>query len=294
MSWIRFNTQQEWVAAMQKAAQYYTSYANWYPNNLLYWNGSVLSADCVNLQKALFNGGDPFNLQYGMNAGDFPNNTGDCTEWGLITQCTECSQNFALLKYNEPRILYMDGHIGAYIGKEVSINGNIYNVIECTAWTGDFGHTGIIYTYVDAYGRRLNHKGGYQSCTWEWHGKPTKWVKYVAQPTPKIDEDGEWGVETTKLAQKIFGTEIDGIVSNQPKALKKYCLNCLTESWEFNNSGGYSPLIVAIQKWVGAEADGQFGPYTIMALQRKLGVEVDGYCGPVTVKAFQKYLNSKA
>ncbi len=294
MSWIQFNTQADWVAAMQKCKQYYTLYKNWFPYNLLYWDGSVLSADCVNFQKALFNGGNPFKLNIGRNSGSFPNNTGDCTEWGLMSQCTERSSNFNLLKYGEPRLLYMQGHIGAYIGKEVSINGFIYNVLEWTAWNGDFG-AGLIYSYVDGAGRRLNHKGGYQCYSWEVHGKPTKWVRYTATPTPsgKITVDGEWGINTTKLAQKVFGTTVDGIVSNQPKGLKKYCPNCLTESWQFVNSGGYSPFIVAIQKWIGASADGHFGPNTIKALQKKLGVAQDGICGPATVKAFQTYLNTK-
>lgn len=294
MSWIVFDTQDKWVAAMEQCKRFVTEYIARYPYNLLYWSGSWLSADCVNFQKALFNGGNPFALQAGMNAGSFPNNTGDCSEWGLLSQCSEVSANFGLLKAGEPRILYMQGHIGAYLGKEVWINGYCYNVLEWTAWDGDFG-AGLIYSYVDGYGRRLNHKGGYQVLTWEYHGKPTKWVKYVAKPQPsqKIDVDGEWGQATTRLAQKIFGTEIDGIISNQPTGLKKYCLNCLTESWQFIDNGGYSPLIVAIQKWVGAYQDGQFGPSTIKALQKKLGVGVDGYCGPQTVRAFQTYLNSR-
>ena len=85
-------------------------------------------------------------------------NTGDCSEYGLISQCSEVSSNFGLLAKGEPRLLYMDGHIGAFIGEEVVLNGFIYNCIESTAWGGDFGHDGIIYTYVDQYGRRLDRK----------------------------------------------------------------------------------------------------------------------------------------
>lgn len=303
---IVFNSPNDWVAAMQKAAKYYTVYKNWFPYNLLYWDGGTLSADCVNFQKALFNGGDPSKLNSGMNAGKYwPNNTGDCDEWGLLSQCTEVSQNFWTLTEGNPEILYMNGHIGAYIGKEVKINGYIYNCIEATAWTGDWGHTGIIYTYVDGYGRRLNHKGGYQCGAWSHHGKPTKWVNFSKpQPTPaptpttkKLKVDGEWGKATTLVAQKLLKTEADGIISNQPITNKPYCMNCLTESWKFSvNPTGYSPFIKALQKWCGlakAQQDGHFGPVSIRALQRKLGVQADGFCGPDTVQALQRFLNTK-
>lgn len=109
----------------------------------------------------------------------------------------------------------------------------------------------------------------------------------------KIDVDGEWGKATTRAAQRVFCTTIDGIVSRQIAKYKKYMPNCLTSSWEFKTSGyhGGSELIKAIQKWCGTSADGLCGPGTIKALQKKLGVSADGYMGPKTVKAFQTYLN---
>lgn len=298
MSKIIFDTQKKWVDAMKKCFTYNTAYRNQFPWNLLYWDGWTLWADCSNFQKALFNGGDPFHLHYGRNCPLFPENTGDCTESGLLNQCTDISSNFAKLKAGEPRLIQMEGHIGAYIGEEVAINGRIYNVIEWTAWDGDFS-AGCIYSYVDAYGRRLNHKGGYQCLTWERHGKPTKWVKYVEVPVGKLDVDGEWGYNTTLFTQKLLGTEQDGEVSNQETGLKRFCLTCvpITEyagSWEWVDNGGYSPMIKALQKWLGMPAgdqDGQFGQKTIKALQKRLGVDQDGYCGVITVTAWQKYLN---
>lgn len=109
----------------------------------------------------------------------------------------------------------------------------------------------------------------------------------------KIDVDGEWGKSTTRAAQRVFCTTIDGIVSRQIAKYRSYMPNCLTSSWEFKSSGyhGGSALIKEIQRWVGASADGLCGPGTIKALQKKLGVTADGYMGPNTVKAFQKYLN---
>lgn len=109
----------------------------------------------------------------------------------------------------------------------------------------------------------------------------------------KIEVDGEWGRETTKLAQRIFCTPVDGIVSRQIAKYRSYMPNCLASSWEFKTSGyhGGSELIKAIQRWCGTSADGLCGPGTIKALQKKLGVSADGYMGPNTVKAFQTYLN---
>lgn len=109
----------------------------------------------------------------------------------------------------------------------------------------------------------------------------------------KIAVDGEWGKGTTRAAQKVFGTPVDGIVSRQIAKYRSYMPNCLTSSWDFRTSGysSGSALIKAIQRWVGASADGLCGPGTIKALQKKLGVKADGYMGPNTVKAFQTYLN---
>lgn len=109
----------------------------------------------------------------------------------------------------------------------------------------------------------------------------------------KIAVDGEWGKGTTRAAQKVFGTLVDGIVSRQIAKYRSYMPNCLASSWDFRTSGysSGSALIKAIQRWCGTSADGLCGPGTIKALQKKLGVKSDGYMGPNTVKAFQTYLN---
>ena len=128
-------------------------------------------------------------------------------------------------------------------------------------------------------------------------------VKEEKKPE-QIAVDGEWGKNTTLLAQKIYGTKRDGIVSHQYKSSKPYCPNCITVedggSWEFDSSKGYSDLIVAIQKDCGlkiAKTSKEYGKMKAMtrkALQKKLKVKEDGNIGPKTVKAFQKYLNAKA
>ncbi len=136
-----------------------TFYKNKYPYNLLYYYGNDRwSADCNNLIKALLNGRDIHNA--GVNT--FQSNlsfTGDVTELGLLNLCRNISTDFSNLG-THPHILYMDGHVGTYLGYEVEYYGNVYNTVECTAWTGDVGHNGVIYSYVDKGGNRRFHKGG--------------------------------------------------------------------------------------------------------------------------------------
>lgn len=129
-------------------------------------------------------------------------------------------------------------------------------------------------------------------------GRPVQTSKPISTKpaSSQITVDGSWGQATTRLAQKVFGTYVDGIVSNQPLVNKKYLPNCSTYSWEFKQSDyrAGSSLIRAIQRHIKADDDGYFGKQSVMCLQKALGVSVDGSCGPATVKAFQRYLNSKA
>ena len=80
-----------------------------------------------------------------------------------------------------------------------------------------------------------------------------------------VTVDGYWGPNTTKALQKIFGTTVDGKVSNQYECYKDQNPG-LEDGWEWeDNPSGYSPLIKAIQKMVGATQDGHIGPKTIKA-----------------------------
>ena len=111
-----------------------------------------------------------------------------------------------------------------------------------------------------------------------------------------IKVDGFWGCETTKKAQKVFGTTQDGTISNQNKQMKKNLPNCQTASWKFvdpKKLKNGSELIRAIQKKIGVTADGFFGNQSILAFQKWLGVDQDGYVGGKTVTAWQNWLNSK-
>lgn len=126
--------------------------------------------------------------------------------------------------------------------------------------------------------------------------EPTPPTPPTPTPTDKIAEDGLWGKDTTRKAQEVFGTPIDGIVSNQYKyyASKNKGLLSSTFDWKDNPKGG-SNLIYAIQKMVGVSADGFIGTNTIKAMQKYFGTPVDGVVSypSVMVKAFQHWLNER-
>lgn len=115
----------------------------------------------------------------------------------------------------------------------------------------------------------------------------------------KIDEDGLWGGGTTTRLQEIFGTPVDGVVSNQ---WKRYAVDNpgLVSGWDWKDkpNGKGSQLIKAMQKWAGMSIfyrDGEWGPNTCKAIQRKLGTPVDGKVDEPSsmVKALQKWANEQ-
>lgn len=177
-------TSSEWVKRMEVIADYPKStYKNTYPYNCLLWDGDRWYGDCVNIQKSLFNGRDVYNPGVNTYQSNLTN-TGDCTEWGLLEQCSNISQDFTKLKSGEPRILYKPGHIGAYLGKEKTVNGRVVNVVECTpAW-----EDGIQYSYVDSQGVRRYKKGGESYGSWTHHGKPSKWVNYTDKESDNVEK----------------------------------------------------------------------------------------------------------
>ena len=163
----------------------------------------AISADCVNLYKALLNGYDVTNLTVGYYQNNL-SNTGDCTEWGLMKQCSEISSDFSNMG-NKPRLLYMSGHIGGYIGKEVTRNGKVFNCIECTgAWGG-----GIIYSYIDADGTRRKCRGGEKDGKWAKNGLMTPWVDYSAlsvpsqEPTPAPAPEPSLKKSNEEIAKEV-------------------------------------------------------------------------------------------
>lgn len=111
-----------------------------------------------------------------------------------------------------------------------------------------------------------------------------------------IAEDGLWGRDTTTKAQEVFGTIVDGIVSNQLSWWKDENPGLLDSTFEWQDfMGDGSMLIARIQELVGAEVDGWIGKDTISKMQKYFGTPVDGcVSNPSTlVKAFQSWLNEQ-
>ena len=208
-------TSEQLVTRLKILASRKTYYKNKYPDNLCYVHTDLrTSADCVNLLKAIFNGYDVYNQTVGYYQRSL-SNTGDCTEYGLLKQCTDISSDFKKLKDGEPRVLYMSGHIGCFIGT-TNLNGKVYNVIECTAsWGG-----GILYSYVNETGERYNYKGGSRNGKWRQHGLATAWVEYPKeQPKeePKQDVYYVKSGDTLSGIAKKFGMSLAKLVSYNPQ-----------------------------------------------------------------------------
>lgn len=110
-----------------------------------------------------------------------------------------------------------------------------------------------------------------------------------------IDVDGKWGEDTTRKAQEVFGTTVDGIVTDQYKCYEKENPGLISFEWLNNPSNYGSELIRAIQKKVGANIDGHIGPETIKKMQKWLGTVQDSCVSNPSdvIKAFQKWLNKQ-
>lgn len=107
--------------------------------------------------------------------------------------------------------------------------------------------------------------------------------------------DGWWGPKLTTRLQQIFGTTVDGIVSNQFSCYEAKNPG-LDGGWKWlSNPSGYSFLIQAIQKKVGAKQDGHIGPATIRSIQKWLGCTQDGcFSGPSPcIKKLQEWCNKQ-
>jgi len=136
----------------------------------------------------------------------------------------------------------------------------------------------------------------------KYEGKPVAPSAPETPTTPgktDIAVDGKWGKATTTLLQKIFGTPVDGIVSNQWACYKAGNPGlCSGFDWKQKPNGQGSQLIKAMQKWANmptSECDGEIGPKTIKAFQKKLGTTVDGKVSypSAMVKALQKWANEQ-
>ena len=247
-------TERQFVERLEAIRNRKTFYKNKYPYNLCYINkDGRTSADCVNLLKAILNGYNIFNNTVGYYQKDLTN-TGDCTELELLKQCQEVSQNFTSLT-EHAEILYMKGHVGAYIGK--TIEGK-YNTIECTKSFGG----GVVFSWVDSDGTRRNQKDGVKNGKWKQHGLMTKWVKYLPIQNPTQIQ--------VKPDYSKYPVLKKGSKGEYVKILQRLLL-----------SKGYDPKGI----------DGQFGNNTLIAVKnfQKTNTDingkkliVDGYVGQKT------------
>ena len=166
-------TKNQWVQSLIELAKRETRYMNTDPYNLLFYDGRIWYADCVNLHKALFNGRNIYDFTPEIYQENLEI-TGDISAQEMIELCTDVSSDFSKLKEGEPRIIYLQGHVGAYLGKTISTSNGLFNVVETTT---SFGEK-IAFSWVDPDGKRRNCKNGYQQGKWRKHGLPSLWVTY--------------------------------------------------------------------------------------------------------------------
>ena len=185
-------------------------------------------------------------------------------------------------------------------GGDISHTGLVYNVDGLKVYTVE-GNTSSAAGVVANGGTVAKKSYSLSSSYIAGYGRP-KYDGTDSKPdskpdSNKIEVDGVWGKGTTKKAQQVFGTMVDGVVSNQYAAYKSGNPGLLSSTFEWKtspNSYG-SDLIRAIQKKVGVTQDGYIGTKTIKAMQKWLGTIQDGCVSNPSdmVKAFQKWLNKQ-
>mgnify|MGYP000860130546 FL=1 len=131
--------------------------------------------------------------------------------------------------------------------------------------------------------------------------KPDAPAKPALQSKPEavkqtIKENGQWGRDTTKLAQKHWGLPQDGIISNQLSVYKPICAGIIASIEWSNTKHGGSQLVRAMQHWLGLPEDGYIGPEFIKGLQHKFGLPEDGVLSNPSrcISAFQRWLNQQS
>ena len=119
------------------------------------WNGKTWNFDCVILIKAILWGWNGNKTASHGGAVYASNGVYDDNADQIINRCSNVSSNFSNLIEGE--LLWMNGHVGIYIG-----NGR---VIECTvAWESK-----VLYSTIDNAGRRV--RNGRQVGSWKKHGR---------------------------------------------------------------------------------------------------------------------------
>lgn len=184
------------------------------------------------------------------------------------------------------------GRSGLANPNRAAAKGYGYRLLEC-GFISNAGDVKIFNSRMDEIAKRILSSFGISSSGSSKPAGGNSKPSNSSSSSAKVSVDGWWGEKTTRLLQKIFGTPVDGIVSNQDPAQKKYLLRADSGSWDFKGQGNGSDLIGTMQKKVGVNDDGFMGPKTIKAWQKYLGVSVDGKMGEKTVKALQKWANKQ-
>lgn len=183
----------------------------------------------------------------------------------------------------------------AYLCKMYDLDPNGKNVIICHQDGYKLGiatNHSDVYNWFNKFGKDMNDVRKDVAVAMGKTSTPKPSASTSGKTTLKVD--GWWGKDTTKRLQQIFKTPVDGIVSNQDPAQKKYLLRADSGAWDFKGTGNGSDLIGAMQRYVGEKDDGFMGKKTIMAWQKFLGEKVDGYMGEDTVGALQRWANKQA
>ena len=174
----------DWIAALKHLAlNRKTYYDNNFPSNCGEINpdGSI-SFDCIGLVKSLINEPD---IAYKTAPAGYYVTPGqvipDASENGILYLCSDVStSNFDTAVPGEYLCMY-EKHAGVYVGPFQDPSGWC-NVIECTVEAFD---SGVTTSWVEADGRRFDHKGGTQYGKWDAHGKLDKYIDYSNKPTIK-------------------------------------------------------------------------------------------------------------
>ena len=104
---------------------------------------------------------------------------------------------------------------------------------------------------------------------------PSKPAATPAKPSkPKqMKVDGDWGTTTNTFLQEAFGTPVDGEIWHQWEPNRQ---PAFVSGWRYDKSQDGSPLVRAMQRWLGVDPDGIWGEESTIALQNKMGTTPDG------------------
>lgn len=185
-------------------------------------------------------------------------------------------------------------HTGVVVGYD---SGHVYTVEGNTGYSAGYSGGAVL---ERTYGLGDSRITGYGVPCWSMvdGSEPVVDVTNVWEDTGQLEVDGYLGVQSVSSWQSALGTPVDGFVSSQPWANYGNTPNLVAVERCYGAEG--SSLVCAVQRVVGAEADGLMGPQTVRCLQAWLNANgfdcgaIDGVLGPMTAMAVQRSLNAGA